>query len=349
MQRTGPSTAETRPTRTSRARRGGLAAAALLVATTGLAATATVADAAPKKKPTVTVAKVAKLPKTVTAAAAFKVTTTVRNTSKKPAKASVVYRLSKDKKLDGKDTKLATAKTGTLRPKATKKIKPAVKVSKTLAEGTYYVLACLGSSCKAAKTYVLRSDVADQGPVRGTLSGTLTFTQPTSKTDWTTRSETATVNVAMSYSGPFDTSHDLVTTGSSYSWDINRAKSQGDEKCTTATTEIGSGGRALTATGNRYTDEIWGTIGMADFSEISVNLLLNYAPTRKVTTSGTSLSCTPGTTEEAVRELQIIGVKLKEVSRTATDITYQVTETHGSYSGSSGWGSVTGPLTLHLG
>lgn len=349
MQRTRSSAADTRVAHASRARRGGLAAAALLVASAGLATTATGADAAPKKKAPVTVTRVAGVPKTTTGAGAFKVTSTVRNATRKPAKATVVVRLSTDKKVDGQDVRLASGKTGALRPKAKKKVSTPVVLPKVLGEGSYFVIACVGSSCRAASTTVLRSDTPPPAATdQGTLSGSLTFAR-TALEGWSSVDDKTQINVAMNYKGPFAVSNDLVNTGSTTSYSHTHSKTETtDQGCTTTTTDTTSASRPLVSKGDRYTDEIYGGIVYNDYSEVDVDLNIEYLYTTKVVKAG-GPDCPQETKESTHKSWDLMTVRLRETSRSGADVTYQVKSLTGSMGGSAPWKDVTGALTLHLG
>lgn len=349
MQQTRPTWVDTRATRPSRARRGALAAAGLLVATAGFATTATGADAAPKKKATVAVIKIAGVPQTVTGAAAFKVTTTVRNTGSKAAKASVAYRLSKDRRVDAKDTKLASATTGKLRPKKAKKIRTALRIPRQVPAGSFYVLACSGSSCKATKTQVLRSETpAPSASDRGTLTGTLNFNKSTPFVDWDTVNDKVQLSIAMNYVGPFEARNDLVSTGSSFTYAFDHRKTESGSGCSKTTTDVAEGAGPLTWTGDRYTDGIYGSVTTSDLSEVRVTVTLRYGHKETVTTTGDQ-SCSPGTKETTGTGTVIADILLGEVSRKGSDITYQVKSVNGSYGTTLDLGTPTGSLTLRLG
>lgn len=329
-----------------------MAVTAILVAVLGVATIAMSADAATKKKPAVAVVKVAGVPKSTTGAGAFKVVSSVRNMNKKPTKAIVVLRLSKDARPDKGDTKLTSTKTGPLRAKTTKKVTTRVVLPKRLSPRTYYVLACIGASCRAARTTVLRSNTPPPASTdRGKLSGSLTFTR-TSLEGWDSVDDQTQINVAMNYKGPFAVSNDLVSTGSTTSYAHKRIKSQtigeGCTTTTTATTSTGGAPRPLIAKGDRYTDEIWGDIVYNDYTEISVDLNVEYLVTTKVVKGG-AVGCPQETTESTRKSWDLMTVRLRQVSRSGSKINYQVKSLTGSTGGSASWKNVTGTLTLILG
>jgi hypothetical protein len=346
MHQDGPIPAEDKHRATSAVRRGALAAAALLVATAGVAA-ATPATAAPHKKATAKVTQVTGVPGTTTAGAALKVTTTVRNMSKKKSTSkTVVVHLSRDAKLDGKDTRLASTKTGKVKPRKTKKVRSSVTLPTSLTPGAYYVLSCIGSACGAAKTTIPAAAPAPSA--RGTLTGVLTFTESSPRSGWTKVERSAQMNISMSWTGPFATNNDFQNTGSTFSFASKLTQEPGPGTCTTTKENVGTGGGALAVTGDPYTDQLAGSITFDDLTKLNLHGFLPYT-TKETTTKDGDETCDHSTSSTAGTGRDVYDMDLTQVSRTATDITYQVTALRGAYSAGSDWDTVTGTLTLHLG
>jgi hypothetical protein len=347
MQTEVPTTSAIPHVRTSRARLGALAALALLLpcATVGGATTAT---AAPKKSGPVAVTKVTGVPTTTTPGAGLRVVTSVRNAGATTAGTKTLdLHLSKNRRLDSKDTRLARARTGKIRAKTTTKVTARVKLPARLAPGTYYVLSCLGSKCKVARTSIPGGgpSVAD----RGTLTGNLTFTRTTPFEPGTTLDMSAQVAVAMSYVGPVTRPDELTSTGSTYSYVRTTREEVSTQNCTTVTEDRGGGSGTLAETANKYDDEIFGNMALLDLSEISLTTIMRYSHGEVVTRTGDD-SCSPGQTVGPVFAARhATSLTLSQVSRTATDITYRVSSWRDSDSTRSDWEQVGGTLTLHLG
>lgn len=328
-------------------RRGALAAVAIaLVASVGGTTTAT---GAPAKKTTAKVTKLAGIPQVTTAGATLAATASVRNVSKaRPATSTVVFHLSRNTKLDGKDTRLTAASTGKMRPRATKPVRAKLRLAKGLAAGTYYVLACVDSSrCKAAKTSIRAA-----GPVvpdRGTLTGTLRFLRTTPFEPGSKLDMHAEIQVAMSYAGPVTRPDELQSTGSTYNLTKTTSKEVTAGPCVTTTEDRGAGAGTLAEVANPYDDEIFGGFGRLDLSEISLTTIMRYSHGKVVTRRGDD-TCDQGVTNDPVSAARhSTEMTLTQISRTATDITYRVSAWNDSMSTSSEWESIDGTLTLHLG
>lgn len=342
--------AENKPRR-ERLRRGLAATAVLTIAATGtVVGSVAPSSAKPAKgKAQLTVTKVTGVPKATNAGARIKVTATVRNAGKVSSpKKSVVLHLSRNAKLDRADTRLGAAPVAKLRPRASRKAAAAVTLPKGVTSGTYYVLACIdGKRCKSARTTI--RGTGSSVPDRGTLSGTLNFQRTTPYESGATLSETATADVAMRYIGPFTRPDELLSTGSSYSFGSNQRKDVTAGDCVTTTEMLGSGGGPLTATGDLYNDEIYGSVVLSDLSKLSLTVIMRYTHHTR-TTLGGAADCDHSTQDGPVTASRRTNeLTLEKVSRTATSITYQVTSARGADSTKSDWEQITGTLTLRLG
>lgn len=340
----------TRPHRHGGLHRGLVAASLLTVAAAATVGAASTSEAKPDKaKAVVTVTKLAGVPKATTAGARIKATATVKNVGKATsAKKTVVVLLSRNAKLDRQDARLGSARVTKLRPRASKRAAAAVSLPKGLSPGTYYVLACVDDKrCKAVRTVVRAA--APSVPDQGTLTGRLTLQRATPYPGWTTLGMNATIDVTMRYIGPFTRTDELLSTGSSYSLARNLGKKVVSGDCVTTTEDLGGGGGPLKATGDRYNDDIYGSVVLNDLSEISLTTTMLYSHHER-TTLGGAPDCLQGTTDGPTSSARITtDMKLKQVSRTPTSITYQVTSWVDAYGAKSDWEQVTGTLTLNLG
>jgi hypothetical protein len=328
-------------------RRAALAAAAVLVTAAGVGAASPATAAPHAKKATVKVIKLAGVPGTTTAGSSLKVTTTVRNVSKKKStKKTVVVHLSTDSKLDGKDTRLASAKTGKLKPRKSTRVKASATLPTALTPGTYYVLACVGSSCKAAKTVIPAG--APAAPAQGTLTGTITLGETSPREGWTKVDRSAQLNIAMSWTGPFATNNDFQNTASTYNFASKLTKEPAPDTCTTYTEAVGTGAGPLAVTGNPYTDQLAGSIKFDDLSTLNLHGFLPFTTKETVKKDGDE-TCEHSTTSTSRAGQDIYDIDLTQLSRTATDITYQVSAIRGAYGAGSDWDTASGTLTLHLG
>ncbi len=118
---------------------------------------ADVASAA--KAPALKVSKPAGAPASVAAGGAFTVSVTVKNPGRRKAKAqTVALVLSKDGRADAKDIKLAGAlKVKALAARKSAAAKGKLTVPKTVAVGSYKLIACVGKTCAAGNAIAVKA------------------------------------------------------------------------------------------------------------------------------------------------------------------------------------------------
>ncbi|KRF34455.1 hypothetical protein ASG94_17400 [Nocardioides sp. Soil805] len=262
------------------------------------------------------------------------------------APTKTTFALSKDTALGG-DLKLSErATTRAVRPGKKRVTKLTVVLPDGTPDGSYYVLACADASRKVRESKEKNNCRASAAAVEvisvfeGTLSGTLTFSDvgesATGMWDSWNRSATATIN--MSVSGPH-MGEVFASTGSSYTLSGTRDDVNQGPSCTYERhrTERGSG--TLLYTGSAVNDDLYGKFTKTDLSGLSLGVAMPYGAELQENLCGESKTT-------SARSRDASDIKLAEVSRTATTITYRPVEWFGLLSGTSEWDSVTGDVVL---
>ncbi|WP_210648968.1 CARDB domain-containing protein [Nocardioides sp. SYSU D00065] len=325
--------------------------AAVLAAACLTASLVPPASAAPSPRPDLAVKSV-----TVTAAAkpgeAISVSAKVKNASKRKAPATrITFALSTDK--SGGDIALPVkSKVKTLKPGKSASVKASVVLPASTPDGSYFVIACADAgkkvreskeknNCRASAAPVkVAGDVAVAGDIEGTLSGTLTFTDTgeSSTGEWDTWNRSAQATVNMSVSGP-PLDEVFASTGSTYTVNGTLDDFKIPPGCDRRRSETGGG--TLAYTGNAYTDNVAGKFTKTDLS--GLGLLINLPYTAVTTESDCE---EPKTTTASSTDFN--DITLTQVSRSATTVTYRVSEFVGAYNVTSDWDSITGELVLTL-
>ncbi|GAA5123700.1 hypothetical protein GCM10023339_44040 [Alloalcanivorax gelatiniphagus] len=324
-----------------------LAAACL---TASLVPPASAAAASPR--PDLTITSV-----TVTGAAkpgeVISVSTKVKNASKAKAPATrTTFALSTDKSAGGDVTLPVKSKVKALKPGKRASVKASVVLPASTADGSYFVIACADggkkvresnekNNCRASDAPVkVAGAIGVTGDLEGTLSGTLNFTDTGQSSTglWDTWNRSAQATVHMSVSGPH-LDEVFASTGSTYTVNGTRDDSNLPPGCQRRRSETGGG--TLAYTGNAYTDNVGGKFTKTDLS--GLGLLVNM-PYTAVTTES---DCEEPTTTTA-SSTDFNDIKLTQVSRSATSVTYRVSEFYGAYNVTSEWDSITGDLVLTL-
>ncbi|WP_322919213.1 CARDB domain-containing protein [Nocardioides renjunii] len=318
----------------------------MLAAASLTASVVPAASAEPPTRPDLTTTSV-----TVTAAAkpgeAISVSTTVKNASKRKAPATrTTYALSTDTSAGGDITLPGTSKVKALKPGRSASVKTAVALPGSTPDGSYFVIACADAAKKVRESREKNNCRASDAPVEvsgdieGTLSGTLTFTDVGASSTglWDTWNRSAQATVHMSVSGP-RLDEVFASTGSTYTVNGTRDDANTAPGCQRRRSETGGG--TLAYTGNPYTDNVQGKFTKTDLSGLGLLVTMPY--TAVTTESGCE---EPRTTTSSSIDLN--DITLTQVSRTATSVTYRVSEFLGPYSGTSEWDSITGDLVLTL-
>ncbi|WP_082624293.1 CARDB domain-containing protein [Nocardioides sp. Soil805] len=304
------------------------------------------ASAAPAPRADLTVASVRVTP-SAKPGESIAIAVTVKNAGRVPtAPTKTTFALSKDTALGG-DLKLSErATTRAVRPGKKRVTKLTVVLPDGTPDGSYYVLACADASRKVRESKEKNNCRASAAAVEvisvfeGTLSGTLTFSDvgesATGMWDSWNRSATATIN--MSVSGPH-MGEVFASTGSSYTLSGTRDDVNQGPSCTYERhrTERGSG--TLLYTGSAVNDDLYGKFTKTDLSGLSLGVAMPYGAELQENLCGESKTT-------SARSRDASDIKLAEVSRTATTITYRPVEWFGLLSGTSEWDSVTGDVVL---
>ncbi len=323
--------------------------ALLALVTVVLAVLESSASAAPSKSgtPKIGVASLVGVPARTTAGASFEVTTTVRNKTSKAVRKQVVFRLARTADAKTTGTSVGQATTGKVRPRSTKKIKATLRLPAGLAPGQYYVSACIAARCKVAPTTILAGGTAVAD--RGDLTGTLTFTRTRPLRPGTSMTKNASVAVAMRYIGPPTNPDELQSVGSTYTY-LSRSRSETNSgPCKTVIEEEGSGAGTLLESPNPYDDEILADMALNDLSAITMTVFMRSTGATTTTVTGDD-TCDAGVTKgPTVAARTTTSMRLTQVSRTATTITYQVTSWTDQGLPASDWDTIDGTLTLQLG
>jgi hypothetical protein len=326
--------------------RGGPRTAAVLAAACLTATLVPAASAAPSSRPDLTTTSV-----TVTAAAKpgeeISVAAKVKNASKGKAPATrTTFALSTDKSAGGDIALPVKGKVKALKPGRSAAVKATVVLPDSTPDGSYFVIACADAAKKVRESKEKNNCRASDAPVEvagdieGTLSGTLNFTDigASSTGLWDTWNRSAQAVVHMSVSGP-QLNEVFASTGSTYSLSGTRDDVNPAPACQRRRSE--NGGGTLAYTGNAFTDDVRGKFTKSDLS--GLGLLINMPYTASTVESACEA---PKTT--TVPSADANDIKLTQVSRTATSITYRVSEFYGLFSGTSEWDSITGDLVLTL-
>lgn len=351
------------------ARRTTALGAATAVTVGMLAAHGPAAEAAPRRAD-LAVTKLGAAPATAQPGGSFGVTATVANRGRAAAPATklTVY-LSKDKRRGAAD--LAGGTVGVRRLPAGKKqaVTVATKVPATAAGG-YWVIACADAArkvretaekdnCRVAKAQVTVGGTApapggpgDSGDSGGRLTGTLTFTDTGQTVDgartrtWQ-RSASATVDVAVS--GAWSGKPIFASNGSTYTATGQDKTSTASAGCVDEETRSQSANATFGYTGDPFTDDITGHFTKVDGSGVSLGLHMTYQQQKTVAKvpQGAEPTCEAASTTTAISNgLEVAVVKLEQVSRTATSITYKPVSWLADMSTASEWDKVEGQLTL---
>ena len=326
--------------------RPGPRTAAMLAAACLAATRVPAASAAPSPRPDLATKSV-----TVTAAAKpgeeVAVTTKVKNASKTKAPGTrTTFALSTDKSAGGDIALPVKGKVKALKPGKSAAVKASVVLPDSTPDGSYFVIACADGGKKVRESKEKNNCRASDAPVEvagdieGTLSGTLNFTDigESSTGLWDKWNRSAQAIVHMSVSGPH-LDEVFASTGSTYNVngtldDFNTAPG-----CQRRRTETGGG--TLAYTGNAYTDNVRGKFTMSDLSGLGLLINMPYTATTVESACESPKTTTSPSTDSN-------DIKLTQVSRTATSITYRVSEFYGLFSGKSEWDSITGDLVLTL-
>lgn len=343
------------------------------VVTVGLLATqGPVAMAAPKRAD-LAVTKIGAAPATAQAGSTVTVAATVANRGRAAAPATrlTVY-LSTDKRPGTGDVAVGSAAVKKL--KAGKK--QAVRARATLpatAGGAYWLIACADAAkkvkepgekdnCRTSKSQVtVTGGTPGPGPgpstgsgSGGTLTGTLSFTDAgqSGSAPTTTWNRTASAAINITVNGAWDSNEtDFVSNDSTYTASGQRKTSRPSEGCLAEETRQQTANATFAYTGDRFKDEIHGYMGRVDGSEISLGLHMRYQQqlTKTTTPQGEEPDCeASSTTEPLSNALEVAVIKLTQVSRTASSITYKPVSWVADMGTTSEWDTIGGELVLSL-
>ena len=332
-----------------------LAAAVCLTATLATALTPALATtlapgaaAAPAPGPDLTV-------KTVTVSDSAKpgdsipVSVKVKNAGRSRAPATrTTFALSSDTSVGGDIALAARSKVKALKPGKSAGSRVTVVLPTSTPDGSYYVLACADAATKVRESAEKNNCRASKAAVKvtsaftGRLSGTLTFvdrgTDVNTTAAWDTWDRTASATINMSVSGPY-LREVFASTGSTYDITGTRDDSSTGPSCVYQRRRTETGGGTLAYTGNAFTDNIRGKFTKSDLSGLSLGVTM---PLTAVTTES---GCGAPTTITSP-SMDASDIKLTEVRRTATTVTYRAVEWFGLYSTTSEWDSISGEVVL---
>jgi hypothetical protein len=324
------------------------------------------AEAAPKRAD-LSVTTIGAAPAVALPGASFGVTATVANRGRAAASPTklTVY-LSKDKRLGAGDLAGGTVTVTKVAPGRKQAVTVKAKVP-AKATGGYWVLACADATKKVreaseknnCRTSRSRVSIGGSGPTPGgsggTLTGTLTFTDTGRVEDaprirtWQ-RSASATVNIAVS--GAWAGRPTFASTGSPYTQTGEDKTGTASPGCLDEEKRSQSANATFGYTGDAFTDDITGSFTKIDGSGVSLGLHMTYQQQKTLTKvpQGAAPTCDlTSTTTNLSDALEVAVVKLEQVSRTATSITYRPVSWVADMSTTSEWDEVEGQLTLTFG
>ena len=345
-------------TSTGQARRTAVVgAAALVAASLAVVVTAGESSAAPKR-PDLQLTRTAAPPAQVDQGGSFRVSLTVANRGRATAKpTSVRLYLSKDR-APGGDVVGATAKVKRLPAKRSTTVRSLVRVPRQ-AKGRYWLLACADPTKKVRESSernncrVSSRSFEVAADLHGQLSGNLTFLDEGSRSDGPGQSETwrhtATVDVKMNVDGDPAGDPTFTSTGSGYSRHGSWVVRSESANCVNTRTRTEKAVGELRWTGNRFSDEIRGSVTRTDLSGIRIGVTLQAPWTETTTQAGRgTFPCDPFTKTTTGAMTDMTSIELTEVSATADQIVYAIVRWEGDGGTTSDWDKVQGRLTLSL-
>ena len=292
----------------------------------------------------------------VEAGGSIVVTSAVANAGGAKSKAArVKYYLSTDRAV-GKDIRLAAR--GKVRPLAPGKkatVRTTVVVPGSAADGSYHVIACADAKGKDKKANNCRASSARatvRAPWKGTLTGTLTYSKSfqNSSVDFPEKSQdNATVDVKINVDESKSDWAVFGNAGSSYTYDGSYNKRSGDNWCTTDVTGKSTGGGPLAQVGDQYEDDIMGSFGALDHSELDLVVGLRYQNTITTTQTPVGNGCPAKTTAVGpTASRNLTNIEFHRTAQSGKTVTYTIHEVLDPYGTKSTWATVTGTLTLQL-
>jgi hypothetical protein len=327
--------------------------AAALVAALPLAAPAH-AGVAAKAKPKaakVVITRVGKAPASAKPGSAFVLAVGLRNNGKKPSSTPVVVRLSRDASGTSSDPVIGSTSVRLGKKKSAAVSVRAVVPART-GSATYRLFACTPRRCTpagAVRVLGASGQPSTPGRLSGSLHGDLYLVDQGDEAEsghvehW---KHDAHVSIQMKVSGPSSASATFASTGSQYGYTGAARTTDTFPPCKQVVDETRSGGGRLAWNNDPNHDEVWGNFGRLDMSKVSLGFYMRYDRAISDVSSGRE-DCT-WNKPSASKAGNLTSLKLVQVGRTATTVTYKVDSFTGEMNTPSDWDQVTGNLVLDL-
>ncbi|MCD4532828.1 hypothetical protein LRP67_01845 [Nocardioides sp. cx-169] len=338
--------------------RGTHSIAAVLLTAAGLMAaslaTDAPAEAAPARLPDTSVVGVT-APKEITAGQTMTATARVANRGRAAASpARVRFLLSRDARTGNDVTLSPRTRAQGLPPGRRITVRARVRVPRSLAAGTYYVLACAtpgGRDASRANNCRTGSRIRVlEAPWEGRLSGELTFT---AATEVVKDGSKVTTFDRLQLGFDIDVDEDeegwpaFQSVGSAYTYDGTRTEVDISPNCRVDERGTSHGGGPITQTWHPYYDVLYGKFARTDHREIRLTTRLPFTSTNHITRKPlTEYGCGDGPTVESFEADQIDSLLLREVRRNAAEVVYEVAEAEHAESQPTTWQHITGTLVF---